>query len=226
MGDPDEPSSSSQSDELDVAAGKRRPGRQPHSPAELQCRREELLDAAERAIRRLGYRTSMEAIAAEAGLTKPILYRHFGDKAGLADALANRFTDELTEAVAKAFTATTVTGDGLVRAGMAGFVDFIENQPDVYRFLVHAMFQRGPGLIESRMVTDLAEYFYSLVDPWLRLTRGDSRPARLWCFGFVGLVFAATEWWYIHGDDMTRDQAIDYLTELIWNGLTGPGSNP
>ena len=37
----------------------------------------------------------MNAIAAEAGITKPILYRHFGDKGGLYRALANRHTDAL-----------------------------------------------------------------------------------------------------------------------------------
>src|SRR6266508_3048551 len=42
-------------------------------------RREELLDAAERAIRRIGPQASMEELAAEAGITKPILYSHFGD---------------------------------------------------------------------------------------------------------------------------------------------------
>ena len=32
----------------------------------------------------------MNVIAAEAGITKPILYRHFGDKGGLYRALAER----------------------------------------------------------------------------------------------------------------------------------------
>ena len=37
----------------------------------------------------------MEEIAAEAGITKPILYRHFGDKDGLHEALAERYVEEL-----------------------------------------------------------------------------------------------------------------------------------
>lgn len=35
----------------------------------------------------------MQEMAAEAGITKPILYRHFGDKAGLLRALALRSVD-------------------------------------------------------------------------------------------------------------------------------------
>src|SRR5690606_36511130 len=58
-------------------------------------RRQELLDAAVVTIRRDGAGVSMEDIAHEAGITKPILYANFGDKAGLADALAKRFTRDL-----------------------------------------------------------------------------------------------------------------------------------
>ena len=39
---------------------------------------------------RSGPQASMDEIAAEAGITKPILYSHFGDKAGLVHALAER----------------------------------------------------------------------------------------------------------------------------------------
>src|SRR3954452_2049804 len=58
-------------------------------------RRRELLEAADRVVLRDGPEASMNAIAAEAGITKPILYRHFGDKSGLYRALAIRHTDAL-----------------------------------------------------------------------------------------------------------------------------------
>ncbi|MCB1004958.1 MAG: helix-turn-helix transcriptional regulator [Acidimicrobiales bacterium] len=45
------------------------------------ARRAELADAAVRAIRTVGADASMADIAAEAGITKPVLYHHFGDKA-------------------------------------------------------------------------------------------------------------------------------------------------
>ena len=62
-------------------------------------RREELLDAADRVISRLGPQASMDEIASEAGITKPILYRHFGDKDGLHQALAARYVDALMSAL-------------------------------------------------------------------------------------------------------------------------------
>src|SRR5512135_2304476 len=54
-------------------------------------RRRQLLAAADRVVRRRGPDASMDEIAAEAGVTKPILYRHFGDKDGLYAALTERY---------------------------------------------------------------------------------------------------------------------------------------
>ncbi|MBC7679270.1 MAG: TetR/AcrR family transcriptional regulator, partial [Pseudorhodobacter sp.] len=63
------------------------------------ARREALLAAADAVVQRDGASASMASIAAEAGITKPILYRHFGDKGGLYAALTERHTDRLLEAL-------------------------------------------------------------------------------------------------------------------------------
>ncbi|MGW1149090.1 TetR/AcrR family transcriptional regulator, partial [Streptomyces sp. NPDC002454] len=68
-------------------------------------RRYELLEAADRVVLRDGPGASMNAIAAEAGITKPILYRHFGDKGGLYAALAERHTDGLLASLRAALDA-------------------------------------------------------------------------------------------------------------------------
>ena len=70
----------------------------------VERRRRELLEAADRVVLRDGPEASMNAIAAEAGITKPILYRHFGDKSGLYRALAKRHTDALLDTCAPPWT--------------------------------------------------------------------------------------------------------------------------
>src|SRR3954466_7199428 len=75
-----------------MSSARTRTSPRPHDRiARRAARRVELLDAAVRAIRRDGPRVSMDAIGAEAGVTKPIVYRHFGDRVGLASALADQF---------------------------------------------------------------------------------------------------------------------------------------
>lgn len=75
-------------------------------------RRRELLEAADRVVLRDGPKASMNAIAAEAGITKPILYRHFGDKGGLYRALAKRHTDALLSALRAALDAPPNAASG------------------------------------------------------------------------------------------------------------------
>ena len=101
-----------------------------------QRRRTELLEAAERVVLRDGPEASMNAIAAEAGITKPILYRHFGDKSGLYRALAKRHTDAL---LATLRTALDSPGDrrDRVEATLHAYLSAIETRPQVYRFLMH-----------------------------------------------------------------------------------------
>src|ERR671910_3007459 len=73
--------------------------------ARRERRREELLDVADRVIQRRGVAVSMDEIASEAGITKPVLYRHFGDKDGLYKALTERYVDDLKLALKPAIEA-------------------------------------------------------------------------------------------------------------------------
>src|SRR5438874_6866027 len=95
----------------------------------------QLLDAADRVVRREGSAASMNLIAAEAGITKPILYRHFGDKGGLYRALAARHIDRLLARL----RAALLTRGGLTartRATVDAYLAAVEEQPQVYRFLM------------------------------------------------------------------------------------------
>lgn len=59
-------------------------------------RREQLLDSAARCFARSGYRgTTTAAIAAEAGVSEPIIYRHFKNKRDLFIALIEKVADDV-----------------------------------------------------------------------------------------------------------------------------------
>ena len=78
--------------------------------------REALLDAAERVLARDGSGASLEAIAEEAGVTKPSGYLRGGSRAELSNALANRLAERLVVAARPA-----VTGARLDRDMLAAF---------------------------------------------------------------------------------------------------------
>ena len=99
-------------------------------------RREELLDVADRVIQRQGTGVSMDEIAAEAGITKPVLYRHFGDKDGLYEALTARYVDELAHELRPSIG----TNDPRSRlaATIDAYLSYVEREPERYRFLLRA----------------------------------------------------------------------------------------
>ena len=107
----------------------------PDRTRQRELRREELLDAADRIVRAGGRDTSMEEIAAEAGITKPILYRHFGDKDGLHEALAERYV-ELKEALLPAGKARGARER--LAATIDAYLAYVEREPERYRFLLAA----------------------------------------------------------------------------------------
>lgn len=96
-------------------------------------RREQILAAATTAFARNGFAaTGLDDIAAEAGITRVILYRHFDSKTDLYQAVLDRFCAVLSDHVAEpvgGFTDASI--DGLLKAAMA--------EPDGFRLLfVHA----------------------------------------------------------------------------------------
>ena len=100
------------------------------------ARREQLIEAALAAIRRDGPGVSMQAIAVEAGVSKPILYRHFGDRGGLVAELATRFTQELMARLRHALSQHSEPRLVLA-ATIDAYVEAIEQDPNVYQFLVN-----------------------------------------------------------------------------------------
>jgi AcrR family transcriptional regulator len=182
-------------------------------------RRASLLEAADRVVQRDGPDASMNVIAAEAGITKPILYRHFGDKGGLYRALAARHVEELLDRL----RAALVTRGGLrtrTRATIDAYLASIEERPQVYRFLVHRAAVEEPGVrgeVEGfvrRFGDELATGIRS--EPAL----GDVEPVRaaIWAHSIAGMVQAAGDWWLDH-PDVPRATVVDELTALLVAGF-------
>ncbi|MEV6011078.1 TetR family transcriptional regulator [Streptomyces sp. NPDC051976] len=191
-------------------------------------RRAELLEAADRVVLRDGPEASMNAIAAEAGITKPILYRHFGDKSGLYRALAKRHTDAL---LATLRTALDSPGDrrDRVEATLHAYLSAIETHPQVYRFLMHPAEVPADGEkgldagrhsvpLLRRMGEDLAEVIAERLD-----LGPDSRElARAWGHGIVGMMYAAGDWW-LGERPFSRDLLVRHLADLLWGRLAAAG---
>jgi AcrR family transcriptional regulator len=187
--------------------------------ARRAARRVELLDAAVRAIRRDGPLVSMDAIATEAGVTKPIVYRHFGDRVGLATALADQFGAELVAELDAALT-QDLPPQQLLRATIDTYLAFVERDPHLYSFLVGRLGAPVGAEVANGLVGQVGTRVALVLGEQLRSLGLDSGPAEPWAFGIVGMVHLAGDWW-LERRTMTRARLADDLTTLLWLGLGG-----
>lgn len=195
--------------------------RDPDRDAAREQRRLELLEAADRVIRRDGPPTSMTTIAAEAGVTKPILYKHFGDKGGLYRALAERYVQELLEELRRAL-ASEPDPEARIRKTIDTYLAFIEGDQEAYRFLMHRAVSERAEAQETvaDFIRQLGDEIAVLMGDELTRFGLDSGGAEPWAHGMVGMVHLAGDRWLEHRT-MSRERLVDYLSGLLWSGLSG-----
>ncbi|GAA0338927.1 TetR/AcrR family transcriptional regulator [Actinoallomurus spadix] len=180
-------------------------------------RRRALLEAADRIILREGPEASMAAIASEAGISKPILYRHFGDKSGLYQALAERHTRALMDNVRAAFSRP---GDIRTRsrAAIDTYLAAIAANRHLYRFLVHRAGAEDAAT-HSAMGTVIRGLGGEIADILLREgLLPDPVRVHIWSHATVGMVQAAGEWWLDH-PDVPRETVTNGIVDLLLDGL-------
>ena len=184
-------------------------------------RREQLLAAADRVVQRDGSAASMNVIAAEAGITKPILYRHFGDKGGLYRALAERHIETLLERL----RAALLTRGGLrarTYATVEAYLASVEEQPQVYRFLLERAAVEEPD-VRGQVVGFVRRFGDELAvgignEP--ELGQVDPQRAVVWAHAIAGMVQATGDWWLGH-PEVPRSAVVEQLVALLWEGFTG-----
>lgn len=188
--------------------------------ARRQARRSELLGAAIDVIRRGGADATMEEMANAGGISKPILYRHFTDRDGLVAAITEDSLGRLG-AILDAKLETTGQADRreTTRATIDAFFEFIENDPELYRFVVaHDARQGGP--VTHAFIERVAEHVAAALEQGLARSGQNTAPATVWSRAIVGMVQATGDWW-VAGAPISRKQAVDALTDLAWSGIRG-----
>lgn len=188
--------------------------------AHKAARREALIDAAVRVVRREGPDLSVEDVAREVGVTRPILYRYFGDRRGLHLAIAQRFAARLVAALDE-----PLARSGPPRQVFAATVDaylaFVEDDADVYRFLFR---DGGLGEEDRAVARHLAARIAAVMGPGLAAGGGDDTVTEVWSHALVGMVHMAGDWW-VETRSMPREQLVEQIVLLAWDGM-GAGGRP
>jgi AcrR family transcriptional regulator len=103
------------------------------------ARREQLLDATKAIVARDGFHAvSIEAVAREAGITRPIVYGHFEDLPGLLEALVEREGARALGQLAAVLPGDLAAGDPreLLVAAFHGYLEAVRADPGTWRLVL------------------------------------------------------------------------------------------
>ncbi|XAS77462.1 TetR family transcriptional regulator [Dermatophilaceae bacterium Sec6.4] len=205
-------------------------GRDARWRAHREERRAQLTEDAIRAIRQHGAQVGMDEIAAVAGTSKTVIYRHLGDRLGMYLAVCAS-VDRLILANFGAALQTsgathrvrTNNPQAVVVAAIDSYLALVEHDPEVYRFVT-----RPPQVDVPRdadpvigLSATIAHRLTELLAVDLRETGRDETFAPILAHGLVGLVRESADRWMTDPDRAPRSVIVAQLAEFAAIGLNG-----
>ena len=187
-------------------------------------RREQLLDIGRTLFAAKGFDgTSVEEIADKAGVSKPVVYEHFGGKEGLYAVVVDREVSRLLDRV----TASLVGNHPreLLEQAAGALLEYVERDTDGFRILVRDSPVASSSGTFASMLSDVATQVEHVLAGEFKTRGYDPKLAGLYSQALVGMVALTGQWW-LDARKPKRDEVAAHLVNLAWNGLSHLESKP
>jgi len=181
-------------------------------------RREQLLDIGRRLFAERGLDgTSIEEIAARAGVSKPVVYEHFGGKEGLYAVVVDREVERFL-----AMATEVLQGEDTMEkfeAAAVALLRYIEDNSDGFRILVRDSHPASGSGTFASLISDIAGQVEYILADVLKVRGYDPKLAPVYSQMLVGMVAFAGQWWLDVRKPKLEEMAA-HLVNLAWNGLS------
>jgi AcrR family transcriptional regulator len=178
-------------------------------------REQQMLETARALFAARGYAdVTMDEVAAEVGVTKPLLYNYYGNKEQLFLACMKPAADALVESVVSAVQSASDAPSAL-RAGIHAFFAFLDADGEAWRVL-HDETLPGGGEIAAR-VAEYRARMEALVTASL-MERTESRAVEPLSVAIFGAAEALGRWWLRTGE-LSAERTAELLIRTIEPGL-------
>jgi len=187
-------------------------------------RREQLLDVGRVLFAERGFdATSVEEVAHRAGVSKPVVYGHFGGKEGLYTAVVERESERLLGML------TAALSDGhpreVLHQAATAFLEYVEQCTDGFRILL-----RGSGVGSSMgtlttLLDDVAAQAEEILARAFAAHGYRTSFAPIYAQMLVGMVAFTGQWW-LDARAPARDDIVAHVVNLAWNGLSRLDAEP
>ena len=180
-------------------------------------RREQLLDIGRRLFAERGLDgTSIEEIAAQAGVSKPVVYEHFGGKEGLYAVVVDREVERFLTMATRLLEGEDTMAKFEVAA--VHLLRYIQENSDGFRILVRdSNPTSGSGTFAS-LISDIASQVEYILGDVLKVRGYDPKLAPVYAQMLVGMVASAGQWWLDERKPKLEEMAA-HLVNLAWNGM-------
>jgi AcrR family transcriptional regulator len=188
-------------------------------------RRAQLLDVGREVFAERGLDgTTVEEVAARAGVSKPVVYEHFGGKEGLYAVVVEREVQSLLDSFTSALVADSPRG--LLVQATSALLAYVEERADGFRILVREPMATAGGSASgfSTLISDVAGRVEHLLDEQFAARGFRTAFAGLYAQALVGQVALVGQWWLdratpVRDGGPGRDEVAAHLVNLAWNGL-------
>lgn len=187
-------------------------------------RREQVLGVGRALFAERGYDgASMEEVAARAGVSKPVVYEHFGDKEKLYHAVVDREVRTLLEQITAALTAGHPRR--LLEQATLALLRYIEEDTDGFRVLMRDSPMMSGGGSFAGLLNEVAHRVQHHVAAGFAARGYDRGLAELYAQAMTGLVAFTGQWW-LDARQPPREVVATHLVNLVWNGLAHLDHDP
>lgn len=197
-------------------------GKQRLSGAE---RRVQLMDVSRKVFAKHGYEgTSIEEIAREAGVTKPVVYEHFGSKEGIHAAVVTREMDLLVSSVTLGISQGTPRQ--LFEAAVLAYLTYVDENPDGFAVLTRDSSTAHARRGLTRVIDDLAGRIGDVFAAEFKRLGFNAKVAPIYTNALIGMVTQVGQWWAVEARGVSLEQVAGHVAALGWMGLRHLPKNP
>lgn len=180
-------------------------------------RRNQLVEVGRHAFAEKGFEaTSVEEIAERAGVSKPIVYEHFGGKEGLYAVIVDREMEHVVSTITRAITSGTPR-ERVERASLA-FLSYVRDQPDGFAVLSHDAPVGGSRGSMWSLLNEVADRVGEVFVQAFKDAGFNPKGAAIYAHALVGMVTFVGQWSTEERKTRVEDIA-SHISALAWMGL-------
>jgi AcrR family transcriptional regulator len=180
-------------------------------------RRAQLISIGRSVFAKSGYdATTVEQIAHAAGVSKPIVYEHFGGKEGLYAVVVDREMEALYERMVAGIASGTPRHR--YEQAVLAFLTYVEEEPDGFAVLTRdtPMVAGGQGL--PAVINQLGERIGEIFREQFSAAGLSGKVAPIYAHSLIGMVIFAAQWWSGQ-KKFKKEEVASHVAAIGWMGL-------